>query len=101
MGLKPFGIVKEFVEAAGMGVSYVYEDLIFIDHNAFLLQFTDDDKIILVHINRDAVKVEIEDDIARLREEAVAREIELTDGEYYTISNEDDGNIRLEFLEPE
>lgn len=41
MGLKPLGRVKDIVEAAGMTISYVYEDLVFIDHNAFLLQFTE------------------------------------------------------------
>jgi hypothetical protein len=99
MGLNPLGIVREFVEEAGMGIAYVYEDIVFIDHNAFLLQFTEDKKRILVHINQAANKTEIDDDIARLREKAMARDIELLDGDSYSISQEGDENIRLEFIE--
>ena len=101
MGLNPLGIVKEFVEEAGMGIAHVHEDIVFIDHNAFLLQFTEDEKKILIHINQAAIKTEIDGDIARLREKAMARDIELLDGEFYAISQEGDENIRLEFIESE
>lgn len=99
MGLNPLGVVKEFVEEAGMGIAYVYEDIVFIDHNGFLLQFTEDEKKILIHTNQAAIKTEIDDDITRLKEKAMAREIELLDGEYYAISQEGDENVRLEFIE--
>ena len=99
MGLHPLGLVKEFVEEAGMGIAYVYEDIVFIEHNAFLLQFTKDEKKILLHINQDAIESEIDDDIARLREKAMALEIELLDGKFYAISQEGDENIRLEFID--
>ena len=101
MGLYPLGIVKEFVEEAGMGIAYVYEDLVFIEHNAFLLQFTENEKKLRIHVNQAANKTEIDDDITRLREKAMAREIELLDGELYAISQEGDENIRLEFIESE
>lgn len=37
---RKLGVVKDIVEAAGMGIAHVYEDLVFLNHNAFLLQFT-------------------------------------------------------------
>ena len=67
MNLKPLGIVKTIVEAAGMGISYAYDDLVFLDHNAFLLQFTDNDKEILIHTNSEAEGGEINDSVARLK----------------------------------
>ena len=59
MRLKPLGVVKEIVEAAGMGISYVYDDLVFIDHNALLLQFAGNDWEILIHINQEASGLEL------------------------------------------
>lgn len=99
MGLKQLGIVKEIVEAAGMGISYTYEDLVFIEHNAFLLQFADKDNEVLIHINQEAEGSTIQADIARLKAEASARKMILRDGIYYTINQGDDENIHLEFAE--
>lgn len=36
---RPLGLVKEALEQIGIEVSYAYEDLVFIQHNHFLLQF--------------------------------------------------------------
>ena len=98
MNLRPLGIVKTIVESAGMGISYAYDDLVFLDHNAFLLQFTDNDKEILIHANSEAEGREIRDSIARLKNVAAAHEITFTDGGLYTLTQADDENIRIEFL---
>jgi hypothetical protein len=66
MSLKPLGIVTEIVESAGMGISYAYEDLVFLEHNAFLLQFTANDKELLIHTNCEAEEGEINDSITKL-----------------------------------
>lgn len=33
--------VKEFIEEMGFAISYAYEDLVFIDNNAFMVRFND------------------------------------------------------------
>lgn len=99
MNLKPLGIVKTIVESAGMGISYAYDDLVFLDHNAFLLQFTDNDKEVLIHANSEAEGEEIKDSaVARLKNVAASHEITFTDGGLYTLTQADDENIRIEFL---
>ena len=98
MNLKPLGIVKTIVESAGMGISYAYDDLVFLDHNAFLLQFADNDKEILIHTNSEAEGGEINDSVARLKNAAVAQGMTFMDGGLYTLTQLDDENIRIEFL---
>ena len=98
MGLKPLGIVKEAVESAGMAISYAYDDLVFIDHNAFLLQFTDKDNECLIHINFDADENKLKDDISRIKKEAFARDLFILSGRYYRLHQDGDENIRLEFI---
>ncbi len=100
MSLKPVGIVTEIVEAADMGISYAYEDLVFLEHNAFLLQFTVSDKELLIHTNSEAEESEIKDSIAKLKNVAVAHAMIFTDGSQYTLTQADDENIRIEFSQP-
>lgn len=40
-GLRPLGIAKEILAGIGLEVTYVYDDLVFVEHTAFLLQFDD------------------------------------------------------------
>lgn len=98
MNLKPLGIVKTIVESAGMGISYAYDDLVFLDHNAFLLQFTDNDQEILIHANSEAEGGEIKDPVAKLKNAAAAQGMTFTDGGLYTLTQLDDENLRIEFL---
>ena len=97
MDLKPLGIVKEIVETAGMSISYAYDDLVFIAHNAYLLQFTDKNSELMIHVNSEADESAIQEDITRLKAEASARNIVFKDGSRYTLSQEGNENIRLEF----
>ena len=38
---RPFAAVKMILEEAGTDVSYAYDDLVFADHTAYLIQFDD------------------------------------------------------------
>lgn len=98
MGLKPLGIVKEIVESAGMGISYAYEDLIFMEHNAFLLQFAGNDKELLIHVNKEADVTKLKHDIARLKKIALSHSMTFKDGTTYSMVQADDENIQIEFF---
>jgi hypothetical protein len=98
MSLKPLGIITEIVESSGMGISYAYEDLVFLEHNAFLLQFTANDKELLIHTNSEAEDDEIRDFIGRLKKVAADNGMTFTDGGRYSLTQADDENIRIEFL---
>ena len=41
-GLRPLGVTREILESIGMQISYAYDDLVFVDHTAFLIQFDDE-----------------------------------------------------------
>ncbi len=64
------GAVKEVLESTGMDFSYAYEDLVFLDHNAFLLQFAEKESEVLIHVNVDAKQDALALDIALLQERA-------------------------------
>ncbi|MDG4474949.1 hypothetical protein [Thiovibrio frasassiensis] len=97
MGLKPLGKVKTIVEAAGMGISYAYDDLVFLEHNSFLLQFTDNDHEIMIHVNSEADEATVHGDIERLQEVARNQAMQFSRGTHYTLIPAGEDAIRIEF----
>jgi hypothetical protein len=114
--MNQLGLVKNIVEDAGMGISYAYEDLVFLDHNSLILQFTDNDREVMVHINDEADGATVNRDIANLQEVALshdmsfapkghklrlsrqAAQLSFISGDVYVLSEDDDEKtIRLEF----
>ena len=91
-------IVTEIVESSGMGISYAYEDLVFLEHNAFLLEFTASDKELLIHTNSEAEADGVKDSIAKLKSVAGIHGMTLMDGGLYTLTQADDENIQIEFF---
>ena len=82
-----------------MGISYAYEDLVFLAHNSFMLQFTENDQEIQVHVNSDADKEVVNNDLAKIQEIALRHEVRFISGSEYTLSQDDEENIRIEFCE--
>ncbi len=99
MSLKPLGIVRTIVEAVGMEISYAYEDLVFLEHNAFLLEFSaNDSKEILIHTNSEADVEGIKDSIANLKNVAMAHGMTFREGGRYSLTQGDDENVTIEFF---
>ncbi len=98
MSAKPLGMVKQIVEEAGMGISYAYDDLIFLEHNSFLLQFSDKDQDVLIHRNSEADEAVVSSDISRLQEVALTYKMRFITGDTYLLNQDDGENIRLEFI---
>ena len=100
MSPNPLGKLKELVESAGMGISYAYEDLVFLDHNAFLLQFSDDGRTIFIHTNSEADTGEIVEGVSRLKKaSSEVTDIAVADGIFYTLAQTEDYSISIEFHE--
>lgn len=55
--VKPLGLIKTLIETVGLDVTYVYDDLVFIEHNAFLFQMGEQGEDIGLWFNVDC-KVE-------------------------------------------
>lgn len=98
MGLRPLGKVKELVESIGMGMSFAYEDLVFLEHNAFILQFGEDNNALIVHTNGEADPKELAAGLASLEKAAAAYALQIVKGNAYRLSQAGDEEITLEFL---
>lgn len=96
--LPPVGKVMNWLEAAGFTVSYLYEDLVFVESNAFLIHFDKSDPPeiqILTNTECDSEKSsELE---SLLLEEATRHEIEPVKGGKFTLSQKNDEEINIRF----
>ncbi len=96
---RPLGVVKNILESVGMEIAFAYEDLVFLEHNGFLLQFTDTDNVLHVHTNKEADEAVINRDLSQLFTSAHNHDMFFSKGKVYTLSQRDEETIRLEFDE--
>lgn len=97
---RPLGILKTLIEGLGFQVTHCYEDLIFIEHNAFLLRMEGSGEKVSLLFNTESdidKREEISELFARERKEHSL--IISSPGTYTMTANEADGTINLEFLE--
>ena len=107
MSIKPLGQIKELIEFMGMGISYAYEDLVFLQPNVFLLQFDDsggagqqddhDGHPMLVHTNSEADKQEIKPLVDQLVQAAPKYGLAITRGTSYSMTQAEDETVSIEF----
>jgi hypothetical protein len=88
------------VEHLGFQVTHCYEDLVFIEHNAFLLRMEEQGEEVSLFFNSES-DVDKRDEIAELfKTEGKAHQLVISSpGTYQMIPNEADGTIQLEFQE--
>ncbi len=98
MSTRELGQVRETLTAAGMDISYAYEDLVFLEHNGFLLQFSDHPQHVLIHVNAEADTGGLNAALTLLQEKAAASDLVFNRGGRYRLHEADEGNIQIEFL---
>lgn len=97
---RPLGILKTLMESLGFEVTHCYEDLVFIEHNAFLLRMEEKGEEVSLFFNTES-DVDKRDEIAeRIKTEGKAHNLTIScSGTYQMTPNEVDGTINLEFRE--
>lgn len=100
MKFRPLGIAKEIIQAAGMQVTYTYDDLVFIEHSPILVQFDDKNKKNLkVYFNVDSEKAAAEKIEEKLNDAATEREFTITNiGEFEIVQKKGAEEIEIRLL---
>jgi len=97
---RPLGILKMVIENLGFQVTHCYEDLVFLEHNAFLLRMEEQGEEVSLFFNAES-DVNKRDEIAELfKTEGKAHKLVISSpGTYQMTPNEADGTIDLKFQE--
>ena len=96
---RPLGTVKEMLEQIGMDISYAYEDLIFLEHNHFLLQFGEVGEILFFYANVDTADDESVRLFDQVRSVAVKPGLTFLHRGRYRVSMGEQERLTLEFLD--
>lgn len=96
--LPPVGKVMNWLEASGFAVSYLYEDLVFVESNAFLIRFEPSDpQSILIYTNSECESAKASALGKLLLDEAKNHEIEPIKKGVFTLSQRNDDEIDIKF----
>jgi hypothetical protein len=101
MELRPLGIAKEIIEETGLEVTYNYDDLVFVQHNPFMIQFDDENsKNLKLFFNVDCEEETAEKLEAQLKSSALQREFTITpSGKFEMTQKEGTEEIDIQFIE--
>lgn len=100
MAFRPLGLVREMLQDMGLKPTYAYEDLVFVEHNAFLLQFEDASETVGLHVNTECPAGEVDALIGRVSAAGAAAGLTVVmRGRYEVQAGESDGSLSLHFLE--
>ncbi|MDQ1269203.1 MAG: hypothetical protein QG618_509 [Thermodesulfobacteriota bacterium] len=99
MELKPLGIATEIVQETGLNITYNYDDLMFIEHNPFILQFDDENsKNLNLFFNVDCEQETAEKLEAQLKNAASQRGFTVTtSGKFEMRQKENTEEIDIKF----
>jgi hypothetical protein len=95
--LRPLGTVMELIESIGHEVTYAYEDLVFIDHNHFLLQFGKESHSLDLFINTECSADEAESISAKMINAAPPMGLVISPKGTYTMNEAADNSLQITF----
>jgi len=95
---RPLGEVRNNLEQIGIEMTYAYEDLVFVKHNPFLLQFGTTGEMLFYYTNIEAHESEDRRLFAAVLPLAKAKGITLVHQGRYRLSAEDGEELKLNFF---
>ena len=94
---RPLGKVIEIVECMGLEVTYAYDDLVFVSHNAFLLQMDDTGESLFLFFNEES-DISKRDEIAeQLTHHSAERSLNLYEQGTYVMKPNDNETLDVHF----
>ncbi len=97
--LRPLGLVLTLVEELGFEITYEYDDLVFVSHNAFIFRFTDRGHELELWFNRDCEAKEADKLTKKIIQAGGRRQLEITRKGLYSLEQTEGENLKLEFIE--
>jgi hypothetical protein len=94
---RPLGLIATLVEALGLQVTYAYDDLVFIEHNAFLLRMGDEGEDVYLYFNTASDPQERKNISRQLSAQAIHKGLVIHELGTYEMNPADSENLRIQF----
>ncbi|NTU58778.1 MAG: hypothetical protein HGB00_07645 [Chlorobiaceae bacterium] len=95
--LRPLGIVMELVKGLGHEITYAYDDLVFVDHNDFLLQFNDESNSLDLFFNTECPADEADEIAGKIMPEAMNMGLVVNRKGTYEMTEASDSTLQIAF----
>ncbi len=96
---RPLGLISAMIEEMGLEVTYAYEDLIFISHNAFLLRMGEKGEEVYLYFNQECEFDKRGEILKTITELGASRKLEIIDSGTYEMEPRDDEQLDIRFVE--
>ena len=96
--VKPLGKITAILADLGLEVTYAFDDLVFVQNSAFLLQFTDEPTALKIFTNTECVLEEAEPMVKQILDSHAAAGYSIMPDGQFTITENDDETIDIEFI---
>lgn len=96
---RPLGIIVEIIEAMGLEVTYAYDDLVFIEHNAFLLRMGEKGEQVYLYFNEESDPDSRGEVTKQLTEQASLKGLQILYIGTYTMKPRADEQLDIHFNE--
>ncbi len=95
---KSLGTITEIIESVDMAVSHACNDLIFLEQSEYLLEFTENEEEVLVHVNEDMQEENMDIPLSVLQKKAEEYTMQFVRGGYFRVHQSDKEHLHVEFL---
>lgn len=94
----PLGLIMNIVESMGLEVTYAYADLVFVAHNAFVLQMGENPETVNLYFNQESDVALRPSLAAELRRQAQANNLTVVNQGLFTLEQAADEELKLTFI---
>jgi len=97
--VKPLSRIQILVEKLGLKITYAYDDLVFVEHNAFIIKMGERGEDVSVYVNVEADEKEYPAVIDKLINEGSKEELNLKCTGRFKLTDAGNEQISIEFLD--
>jgi hypothetical protein len=94
---RPLTRIQNMIESLGLSITYAYDDLVFTEHNTFVLQMGEKGEFVAVYLNNDLNEPVRPDMIREVTAAGAKQELLITHKGYYSIEEAQGENVNIRF----
>lgn len=95
---RPLTRIQNAIESLGLSITYAYDDLIFTEHNAFVLQMGERGELVAVYLNNELDEPARPKMIRKVTEAGTKEELLITHKGYYSLEEAQGENVQIKFF---
>lgn len=94
---RPLTRIQKTVESLGLSITYAYDNLVFTEHNTFVLQMGEKGESVAVYLNNDLDEPVRPEMIRKVIEAGAKEQLVITHKGFYSLEESQGENVQIKF----